>query len=125
MNLGYPSDEESTDLKHLLVEKCGLQGCLKTGERLLGIRFTGKGGSAQPLEGSNFLSTLLAPLRIDHALGLGLAMFRVEEDPALRYPAITRGHHRTYTAVVRNGGYKQYYHLFINILGYKFKNGRA
>jgi hypothetical protein len=94
------------------VGKRGLQGCLKTGERLLGIRFTGKGGLAQPLEGSNFLSTLLAPLRIDSALGLGLAMFRVEEDPALRYPAITRGHHRTYTAVVRNGGYKQYYHLF-------------
>ena len=74
-----------------VVEKRGLQACLKTRERLLGIRFTGKGGAAQRLESSDFLVTLLAPLLIDRALGLRLALFRVDEDPALRDPAIARG----------------------------------
>ena len=51
-----------------VVEKRGLQACHKTGERLLGIRFTSKRSPAQRLEGFAFLVTLLAPLRIDSAL---------------------------------------------------------
>ena len=85
------------------VEKRGLQACSKTGERLLGIRLTGKRGSTQRLDGAAFLVTLLAPLRIDRALGLRLAMVRVEEDPALRAPAITRGHDRLAITIGQRG----------------------
>src|SRR5262249_26818872 len=75
-----------------VVEKRGLQAGSKPGERLLGIGFTGKRGPTQPLEGFDFLVTLRVPLLIDSALGLLLAMFRVEEDPALRHAAVLRGH---------------------------------
>src|SRR5439155_4964629 len=76
-----------------VVEKRGLQAGFKTGERLLGIRCTGKRGPAQRLEGADLLVTLLAPLLIDGALGLRLAMFRVEKDPALLDAPIARAHH--------------------------------
>jgi hypothetical protein len=75
------------------VEKRGLQAFGKTRERLLGIGFTGKRGPAQRPEGFDFLGTLRAPLRIDGALGLRLALFRVEEDPALLDAPIARAHH--------------------------------
>ena len=75
-----------------VVEKRRLQAVRKTGQRLLGIRFTGKGRAAQRLEGFDFVVTLLAPLLIDGTLGLRLAMFRVDEQPALRDAAIARGH---------------------------------
>ena len=75
------------------VEHRGLQACHKTGKRLLGIRFTGKRGPAQRLEGSDFLVTLLAPLLVDGALGLRLARLGIQEHPALGAPAIGRGHH--------------------------------
>ena len=86
-----------------VVEKRGLQACPKTCERLLGIRGTGKRCPAQRLEGVDFLGTLLAPLLIDRALGLRLAMFRVDEDPALRYPTITRGYDRIAIALGQRG----------------------
>ena len=76
------------------MEKRGLQACRKTGERLLGIRFTSKRGAAQPLEGFDFLVTLLAPLLVDGALGLRLALLGIQEDPALGDTAIGRGHDR-------------------------------
>jgi hypothetical protein len=76
------------------VEKRGLQACPKTGERLLGICFTSKRGPAQRLEGFAFLGTLLTPLRINGTLGLRLAMFRVDKDPALRHIAVARAHDR-------------------------------
>ena len=75
-----------------VVENRGLPACPQTGERLLGIRFTGKRGAAPRLEDSDVLVTLHAPLLLDRALGRRLAMVRGEEDPALRYPALTRGH---------------------------------
>jgi hypothetical protein len=86
-----------------VVEKRGLPACAKTGERLLGIRFTGPGGPAQPLEGPDCLLTLLAPLPLAGALGLGLAMVRVEAHPALRSPAITRGHDRRALTIGQRG----------------------
>jgi hypothetical protein len=86
-----------------VVEQRGLQACSKTGERLLGLRFTGKGGPAQPLEGTDVLVTLLAPLPSDGALGLRLAMVRVEENPALRYPALPRGHDRIAITIGQRG----------------------
>ena len=76
------------------MENRGLPACPKTGERLRGICFTGKRSPAQALEGFAFLVTVLAPLLIDRTLGLRLAMFRVEEAPAWRYPTITRGYDR-------------------------------
>ena len=76
-----------------VVEKRGLQAGCKTGERLLGVRFTSERGPAQRLEGADLLVTLLAPLRIDGALGLRLALFRVEENPALLDAPIARAHH--------------------------------
>src|SRR5215471_1822741 len=74
-----------------VVEHRGLQACRKTGERLLGIRFTGICGPAQPLEGSAFLVTLLAPLCIDGALGLWLTLLGIHEHPAWGDTAIGRG----------------------------------
>src|SRR5712691_3099338 len=71
-----------------VVETRGLQTGHKPCERLLGIGFTGKRGAAQPREGFDFLVTLLEPLLIDRTLRLRLAMFRVEEDPALRHTAV-------------------------------------
>jgi hypothetical protein len=73
-----------------VVEKCGLQACHKTCERLLGICFTSKRGPAQRLKGFDFLVTLLAPLLVDSALGLGLALLGIDEDPALCHTAIRR-----------------------------------
>jgi hypothetical protein len=67
------------------VEKGGLPACPKTGERLLGSRFTSKRSPVQRLERFDFLVTLLAPLRVDGALGLWLARLRREKDPALRH----------------------------------------
>src|SRR5262245_20513830 len=75
-----------------VVEKRGLQAGCTTGERLLGIRGPGKRGPAQRLEGADLLVTLLAPLRIDSALGLRLAMFRGEADPAWLDVPIARAH---------------------------------
>ena len=77
-----------------VVENRGLPACPKTGACWLGIRGTGTRGPAQRLEGLDCLVPLLAPLRIDRALGLRLAMCRVDEDPALRYPTIPRGSDR-------------------------------
>src|SRR5262245_58266256 len=82
-----------------VVENRGLQACRKTGERLLGIRFTGKGGPAQPLERSHFLGTVLAPLRSAGALSLRLALLGIQEPPALGDTAIGRGHHRAAIAL--------------------------
>ena len=73
-----------------IVEKCGLQACHKTCERLLGICFTSKRGLAQCLKGFDFLLTLLAPLCIGGALSLGLALLGIDEDPALCHAAIRR-----------------------------------
>jgi hypothetical protein len=50
---------------------------------LLGICFTGKRGPAQPLEGFDFLVTLLAPLCINGALSLWLALLGIQEYPTL------------------------------------------
>src|SRR5215510_2703496 len=76
-----------------VVEKRGLQAFCKTRERLLGISFTGKRGPAQRPEGFDFLVTLRAPLPIDGALGLRLALFRVDQDPALLDAPIARAYH--------------------------------
>jgi len=54
----------------------------------VGIRCTGKGRVTQRLEGFTFVLTGCAPLRIDGALGLGLALLGIEEDPAWRHAAI-------------------------------------
>jgi hypothetical protein len=45
---------------------------------LLGLCFTGNRGAAQPLAGSDCLVTLLAPLRIDGALSLRLALLGIQ-----------------------------------------------
>jgi len=58
----------------------------------VGIRFTGKGRAAQCLEGLDCVLTLLAPPLVDGALGLRLALLRIDEDPALRAAAIRRQH---------------------------------
>src|SRR5262249_29839515 len=57
------------------------------------ISFTGKRGPAQRPEGFDFLVTLRAPLPIDGALGLRLALFRVDQDPALLDAPIARAYH--------------------------------
>jgi hypothetical protein len=75
------------------VEKRDLQAFGKTRERLPGIGFTGKRGPAQRPEDFDCLVTLLAPLPIDGALGLRLAMCRVKEDPALLDAPIARAYH--------------------------------
>src|SRR5437867_6786880 len=86
-----------------VVEKRGLQACHKTCERLLSIGFTSQRGPAQRLEGSDFLVTLFTPLLIDGALGLPLAMVRVDKDPALRHTAVARGHDRIAIAFSQRG----------------------
>src|SRR4030095_1997259 len=86
-----------------LVEKRGLQVVDKMCQGLLGIRFTGKGGEAQLLERLDFAVTLPAPLRIDGALGLWLALFRVDKDPALRHTAVARSHDRIAIALCQRG----------------------
>ena len=73
-------------------EKRGLHVVGKTRQGLVGIRFTGKGGAAQRLEGFACVGTLLAPLLVDGALGLGLARLGIDEHPALRDATIARGH---------------------------------
>jgi hypothetical protein len=77
-----------------VVEQGSLQICHKMCECLLGSCCTGKRGPAQRLAGFAFLVTLLASLLITRTLGLRLAMFRGDEDPAWRYPTITRGDDR-------------------------------
>ena len=52
-------------------EQRGLHVVGQTCQGLVGIRCTGKGCAAQRLEGLDFVGTLLAPLRVDGALGLG------------------------------------------------------
>ena len=86
-----------------VVENRGLQACLKTAERLLGIRCTRKGGAAQPLEGAHFLVTLLAPLRIDGALDLRLALLGIQEYPTLSDTTIGRRHHAEAIALLQGG----------------------
>ena len=76
-----------------VVEQRGLQVGHKTCERLLGIRCPGTRGPAQRLAGFHVLVPLLAPRRIDGALGLRLAMVRVNEAPALLDAPIARAHH--------------------------------
>jgi hypothetical protein len=73
-------------------KKRGLQVVGKTRQGLVGIRFTGKGCAAQRLEGFDFVGTLLAPLLVDGALGLGLARLGLDEHPALRDATIARWH---------------------------------
>ena len=70
---------------------------------LLGIRCTGKGRAAQPLERLDFVVTLPAPLLIDGALGLRLALFRVDKDPALRHTTVARSHDRIAIALCQSG----------------------
>src|SRR4029453_2014027 len=70
------------------VEKGGLQAGHKTGECLLGIRFTSQRSPAQRLARFDFLVPLLAPLLVDGTLGLWLALLRIDQDPALRHVAI-------------------------------------
>jgi hypothetical protein len=67
-----------------VVEKRGLQAGCTTGERRLGSHCTAKRGPAQRLEGADFLGTLRAPLPLDGALGLQLALFRVDEGRVLK-----------------------------------------
>ena len=73
-------------------EKRGLQGVGQTRQGSVGIRFTGKGGAAQRLEGFDCVGTLLEPLLVDRALGLRLARLGIDEDPALRNATIARWH---------------------------------
>jgi hypothetical protein len=86
-----------------VVEHRGLPACRKTGERLLGLGFTGKRGPAQPLAGSAFLVTLLAPLRLDGALSLRLARLGIQESPTLGDTARGRGHHAEARALPPGG----------------------
>ena len=85
------------------VEKGGLQACHKTGERLLGIRCTSKRGPAQRLESFDFLVTLRAPLLVDGALGLWLALLSIDKDPAWRHTTIARSHDRIAIALCQSG----------------------
>ena len=66
-----------------VMEKRGLHVVGKTRQGLVGIRFTGKGRAAQRLEGFDFVGTLLEPLLVDGALGLGLARLGVDEAPSV------------------------------------------
>jgi hypothetical protein len=63
---------------------------LKGRQRLVCIRFTGESRATQLFERFDFLVTLLAQVLVDRALGLGVAVLRGEEQPALRDPAIRR-----------------------------------
>src|SRR5215831_12412353 len=76
-----------------VVEKRGLQVVGKMLQSLVGIRFTGKARAAQRLEGFDVVLTLLTPLLVDSALGLGLARLRVDEHPTLLDTPIARGYH--------------------------------
>jgi len=67
-----------------VVEQRGLQAGCTTGERRLGSRCTARRGPAQRLAGADFLGTLRAPLPLDGALGLQLALFRVDEGRVLK-----------------------------------------
>ena len=75
------------------MEKRGLQVVCKTRPRLVGVRFTGKGGAAQRLAGFAFVGPLLEPLLIDGALGLRLTRLGVDEPPALLDAPIARWYH--------------------------------
>jgi hypothetical protein len=86
-----------------VVEHRGLPACRKTGERLLGLGFTGNRGAAQPLAGSDCLVPLLAPLRIDGALSLRLALLGIQESPTLGATALGRGHHAEARALPPGG----------------------
>jgi DDE superfamily endonuclease len=85
------------------MEKRGLQACGKTGECLLSIRFTGKGGAAQALESFHFLLTVLAPLLVHRALSVRLALLGIQEHPALGDTAIGRGHDAGAIALPQGG----------------------
>jgi hypothetical protein len=76
-----------------VVEQRGLPAGGKTGARRRGIRGTGQRGPAQRLAGADLLVTVLAPWRIDGALGLRLALCRGEQEPALRDAPSARAHH--------------------------------
>jgi hypothetical protein len=76
-----------------LRETRGLPVAGQTRQGLLGIRFTGTGRAAQRPASFAFLVTLVAPRRIDGALGLRLALGRGEKDPALPHTAVARWHH--------------------------------
>jgi len=84
-------------------EQRGVPAGPNTGARLPGLRGTGKGRAAQRLAGFAGVGPLRAPLRIDRALGLRLAMVRVAEPPALRAPTITRGHERSAIPIRQRG----------------------
>jgi hypothetical protein len=71
-----------------MVEQCGLHVVDKMCQGLLGIRCTGTGGAAELLEPMDFVVTLPAPLLIDGALGLRLALFRGDKDLAGVYGAL-------------------------------------
>jgi hypothetical protein len=100
-----------------IVEKRGLHAFCKTRECLLGIGLTGKRGAAQCPAGFDFLVTLRAPLPIDGALSLRLAMFRVEEDPALLDAPIARASHRIAIAL-RERSHRLWIGLGQNGLGF-------
>lgn len=65
-----------------------LQAFGKMCERLLGIRCTGQRCPTQLLERFAFPVSVLEQLFVDRALRLGLAMLRVDQNPALRHTAI-------------------------------------
>ena len=65
-----------------------LSAFCKTGECLLGIGFTGKRGPAQLLARFACPVAVLEHLCVDRALRLGLAMLRVDQDPALRHTTV-------------------------------------
>ena len=72
-------------------EACRRSAVLNGRQRLVCLRFTGESRATQWCELFDFLVTLLAPLRVDRALCLGVAMLRGEEQPAWRDPARRRG----------------------------------
>lgn len=60
----------------------GLEVLRTERKRLPDVGFARKGGPASCLQGLDFCGTLLAPLRVDAALGLRLAGLGVDQEPA-------------------------------------------
>lgn len=69
----------------------GLPGGLEGSKRLACLRFARQGGTASWLPGLAFLVTRLAPPLIDRALGLWLAEFGVDQEPAWWHAALEGG----------------------------------
>ena len=84
---------------HDLVQERGVSALPQRRQRLLRIRFTGKRPTAEWLERGDFALALCAPLLVNRARRLGVAVLRGDQHPALGHS--TRGRGQVLRAIAR------------------------